>query len=104
MKRIVVIISLAMMIAFEGCETTSSNVPPVTAAMAGDKSKVRELRAGRELFLSRCIDCHSLPPIARYSASEWPPLVRKMSGRAHLKAEQRDEIVAYILAVKTVND
>jgi hypothetical protein len=49
---------------------------------------------------TRCIDCHSLPPVAKYSAEQWPGLVSKMAGRAHLKPAQRDTIVVYLLAAR----
>ena len=87
-----------------GCETTSTNIPPpVTTAMTKSRN-AKDLNDGRQLFVTRCLDCHSLPVIAEHSTTEWPHLVDKMSGRAHLKPEQRDEIVAYILAVKTSKD
>ena len=90
--------------ALVGCETLSTNIPPpVTTAMTKSHN-AKLLNNGRQLFVNRCMDCHSLPVIAEHSTNEWPALVQKMSGRAHLKPEQRDEIVAYILAVKTSKD
>jgi len=58
------------------------------------------LREGRTLFVSRCIECHTLPAVSRYNAAAWPRLVDKMSGRANLKPAERDAIVAYLLAVR----
>lgn len=60
----------------------------------------KTLKAGRDLFVSRCIECHTLPPISRYPASAWPRLVDQMAKRADLKAAERDAIVAYIVAVR----
>jgi mono/diheme cytochrome c family protein len=58
------------------------------------------LREGRRLFVSRCIECHTLPPYWHYSASEWPKIVDSMAHRASLKNAQRDDIVAYLLAAR----
>jgi len=104
MKRVAGAVSLLLLAAFQGCETTSSTAPAVTPAMAGKTNSVQQLTEGRQLFVSRCIDCHSLPPIAKYSAQQWPALVDKMSGRAHLKPNQRDAVVAYLLAAKFTKD
>ena len=52
------------------------------------------------LLASRCIECHTLPVVWHYNASEWPEIVDSMSHRAHLKPAERDAIVAYILAVR----
>ena len=95
---------LLLISALIGCETlTTNNAPPVTAKMTSSRN-VNVLNDGRQLFVNRCIDCHSLPVIAEHSSSEWPGLVDKMSGRAHLKPGQQDAIVAYILAVKSSKD
>jgi mono/diheme cytochrome c family protein len=99
MKPLPVFILSVLFLFVGGCETTSSRPPLVTPAMAsGHNGAV--LREGRALFVSRCIDCHSLPPVPKYSAQQWPGLVSKMAGRAHLKPAQRDAIVAYLLAAR----
>ena len=87
------------------CESTNY-VPPVTPQMATATSKkgthadVAKLREGRTLFVHRCIECHTLPVIWRYSLQDWPGIVNSMSHRASLKLAERDAIVAYILAVR----
>jgi mono/diheme cytochrome c family protein len=59
---------------------------------------IAQLRHGRELFASRCIECHTLPVVTEHSASEWPQLIDEMAGRANLKAAERREVLAYVLA------
>src|SRR5262249_22980519 len=66
-------------ILFVGCET-SNYVPPVTPHMAamshGKRSAdVSTLERGRILFVHRCIECHTLPAIWKYSQEDWPQIV-----------------------------
>jgi len=86
------------------CETTNY-APPVTQQMVPKTSRkqtvdLAELERGRVLFVHRCIECHTLPPLWKYSREDWPKIVNDMSHRASLKSTDRDAIVAYILAVR----
>jgi len=100
MKRAIVAVVSLTVVGFGGCEITNYKPPPVTASMARNNASPEQLSEGRALFVSRCIDCHSLPAIPQYSAEQWPALVSKMAGRAHLRQEQTQVIVAYILAAR----
>jgi len=86
------------------CESTNYAPPPVTSQMgkAGAKQHVdlAALRDGRRLFVSRCIECHTLPAVGKHTAAEWPALIDEMAGRANLKPDQRVAVLAYILAVR----
>jgi hypothetical protein len=57
-----------------------------------------QLQNGRRLFVSRCLECHTLPPARNYKREQWPHLVSRMSGRANLSAEEEAAIVAYLRA------
>ena len=85
-----------------GCESTGYVPPPVTSQMAkvgaNQHVDLAALREGRTLFVSRCIECHTLPTISAHSAAEWPRLVDEMAGRANLKPGERNAVLAYILA------
>jgi len=87
-----------------GCESTSHAPPPVTSQMTkvGTKQHVdlAALRDGRRLFVSRCIECHTLPAVTSHTASEWPRLIDEMAGRANLKPTERNAVLAYILAAR----
>lgn len=103
MKRLFFLVGVAFCIlAHAGCE--SGSYAPMTPAVvrAGARAHVDEtvLREGRTLFVSRCIECHTLPIVHRYDAAAWPWLVDDMSARAGLKRSERDAVVAYILAVR----
>jgi len=89
------------------CESTRNQPPPVTAEFAkidarpaSLRTSLATLREGRALFVSRCIECHTLPAIGKHTAAEWPALIDEMAGRANLKSEQRGAVLAYILAAR----
>jgi hypothetical protein len=101
MKKLSISVVLACILV--GCEL-ANYVPPVTSQMAiarkGQRVDLVVLREGRTLFVHRCIECHTLPLVWRYSTEDWPDIVDSMSHRATLKPAERDAIVAYILAVR----
>jgi mono/diheme cytochrome c family protein len=94
----------AISLAAAGCGSTGSNAAPMDAEVirAGVKARVSEqtLRAGRMLFVSRCVECHTLPVISDHSLKAWPHLVDTMAGRADLKPGEHQALTAYILAVR----
>jgi len=96
-------LTLAMLVAFVfliGCET-SNYAPRVTSTSAAKRNiDQTTLDRGRNLFVHRCIECHTLPAVWKYSRDDWPKIVNDMSHRASLKPPERDAIVAYILAAR----
>jgi mono/diheme cytochrome c family protein len=82
-----------------------TNPPVVTPAMARASSSptvaMAQLQQGRTLFGSRCIECHTLPPITAHTASEWPHLINEMAARANLKPNEREAVLAYVLAARS---
>jgi len=93
------------MATFAACET-ANYAPPVAPAMTSASSRRQhvdpaKLESGRTLFVHRCIECHTLPPIWKYSREDWPQIVNEMSHRASLKPAERDAVIAYILAVRS---
>jgi mono/diheme cytochrome c family protein len=83
-----------------GCSTGSLDAPPVTAALVGKGRDANELTIGRNTFVSRCIECHTLPRIREHDPAEWPHIVDKMAGRASLTPAEHQAVTAYILAVR----
>jgi hypothetical protein len=79
---------------FAGCET--ANYAPVVSS----PGTAAQLERGRTLFVHRCIECHTLPAIWKYSKRDWPQIVNDMSHRASLKPDERDAVIAYILAAR----
>ena len=78
--------------------------PPPTVSPAlisnahSDHVDAGQLQNGRRLFASRCLECHTLPPVTKYTPEQWPHLVSRMSGRANLSAGEQAAIVAYLRA------
>ena len=94
----------ALLCLLASCESTGNQPPPVTAEFAkvGARQHVdlAMLGEGRVLFVSRCIECHTLPAVGKHTVAEWPALIDEMAGRANLKPEQRGAVLAYILAAR----
>ncbi len=82
-----------------GCALTS-NVPPVTPAMAGPGLSMQTLQAGRVVFGERCTACHRPYPLEKYTVPRWHELVATMSPRAKLAPPQTAALLAYIEAAK----
>jgi len=103
MKRIVTLFGASALLL--GCESTNY-APPVTSRMAkanstrGQSVELNQLRNGRALFVHRCIECHTLPPVWKYTSEDWRDIVQSMSHRASLTPAEQDAVVAYILAAR----
>ena len=72
--------------------------PTLISNARPDHVDAEQLQNGHRLFLSHCLECHTLPPVTKYSRNEWPHLVSRMSGRADLSADEQAAIVAYLRA------
>jgi mono/diheme cytochrome c family protein len=81
---------------FVGCE--SANYAPIVTPPR--RMGATKLERGRQLFVRRCIDCHTLPAIWKYSREDWPKIVDDMSRRASLNPADREAVIAYILAAR----
>ena len=105
-RQAINLFAAACSIALLGCQAVNY-VPEVTAEMTATSKKQNQqmdlvtLNKGRRLFVNRCLECHTLPAIWKYSREDWPEIVNDMSHRASLKPAEREAIIAYILAVKT---
>jgi mono/diheme cytochrome c family protein len=87
-----------------GCQSNLSLAPSVSPAFiragARENADERTLAQGRTLFLNRCIQCHALPEVARFDASELTTIVAKMSGRANLSPKQHEAVLKYLLTAR----
>ena len=72
--------------------------PALISNARPDHVDVEQLQNGRRLFVSRCLECHTLPRVTKYNREQWPHLVSRMSGRANLSAGEQAAIVAYLRA------
>ena len=77
--------------------------PALIANARPDHASAKDLATGRNLFVSRCLECHTLPSVTKHSPDEWPTLVSRMSGRANLSASDQSAIIAYLRAASTTH-
>jgi mono/diheme cytochrome c family protein len=102
-QHVACLFCISLAFALSNCESTFVP-PPVTpelsAVRTGQRADLATLQAGRALFVSRCIECHTLPSVSRYDAVAWPWLVNDMAPRAGLKPAERQALIAYILAAR----
>ena len=105
MKYLSILLACIVLI---GCESDRFAPPVVTSQMTtarkGRQVDLANLREGRRLFAHRCIECHTLPNIWYYGREEWPGIVDSMAHRASLKPEEREAIVAFIIAARAQPD
>lgn len=93
MKRLLIVLGLAL----AGC---MAHVPPPTAEMAGgDDARLGELRAGRELYLSKCSGCHRLYDVENFSDKEWRFEVDEMLSlkKVKLTGDEERRLVLYLV-------
>jgi hypothetical protein len=72
--------------------------PSLLANARHDHADPQILSRGRAIFVSRCLECHTLPSVTKHSPAQWPHLVSRMSGRANLSASDQSAIIAYLRA------
>lgn len=90
---------LALLLFFAGCASEKFGSPPAVASLPGlSAGNVATFTEGRTLFTTRCLECHTLPPVKKYPAERWPHLVAAMAARAELNKEQEAAVVAYLHA------
>jgi hypothetical protein len=97
-----------------GTKLETGNPAPASAAIAEEMVlvtaptlgmfqggvKAEDLRAGRELFVSRCSECHNLHDPATYSASEWGGILASMRGKAKLSSSQAEQLNRFFATVR----
>lgn len=86
-----------------GCQTGPQNVVPEVASLTGRGQRsapAAVLLRGRELYTTRCTECHLPQPIAKYSIAQWHTIVGEMAPRAKLNSDDRSALEAYVAAVR----
>ena len=88
------------------CVSTTPSAPPITASLVragvAQKADAPTLAAGRSLFLNRCIQCHALQDVSRFTAPELTAIVATMSGRANMNPDQHDALLKYLLTIRSL--
>ena len=97
---------LILLLILPGCALDRFTPPPVSpelmAHARSDRADGETLSHGRALFVSRCLECHTLPSAAKHSPGEWPHLVSRMAARANLSPSEETAITAYLRAASSM--
>ena len=92
----------ALALLIPACATDRFAPPPISPGLVKrakiDHTSPQQVANGRTLFLHRCLECHTLPVVTKYSRAEWPHLVSRMSARADLTPDEEQSIIAYLRA------
>jgi len=87
-----------LLAALAGC---AAYVPEPDALMAGgDEGRLADLRAGRQIYVSKCSGCHSLLPVDRFDAARWTEEVAEMQKlkKVRLSADDQARLLQYLAA------
>jgi hypothetical protein len=82
-------------------ERTSPPVTPAFLTAAGSGASMNVLEEGRNLYTTRCTECHDLELLDSRSMTGWQKAVAGMAGRAHLTDAQQAKVLGYLAAAQT---
>ncbi len=85
------------------CQTDNSNTAPPVSALspaARANAAATTLQAGRQVFVTRCVECHLLQPIEKHSEARWHEIIATMAPRAKLTPAERIALETYLMAAK----
>ena len=81
-------------------ERTAPPITPKLLAVAGAAGSAKTLEEGRQLYTTRCTECHDLELIDSRSIDSWRTAVAGMARRANLNDGQQARIIAYLTAAQ----
>lgn len=81
------------------CGSVAKNLYiPMEANALKASVSVTDLIAGKDLYLTRCNECHKLNKPSRYSDSQWVNILDKMQEKAKITDAQKGLIHSYLTA------
>jgi cytochrome c5 len=90
-------------IALAGCKSSLSaaqsrgaTVPPSDELARAAGMPEPEIASARQLYTTKCARCHKYYDPSQYDDQEWQTWMRKMSKKAHLKADQQQLLSRYL--------
>jgi mono/diheme cytochrome c family protein len=90
-----------------GCrQVPVETAAPRTERIGAAQDQIARLEAGRSIYTDRekCARCHKPKPVADHNAEEWAnSILPKMARKAKLSSSEYDEVLAYVLAARTVS-
>ena len=81
------------------CQSLEQVAPPVAALPLRKGVNTSQLDHGRELYVTKCVKCHSAEPVLKYSVAEWEEIVVDMAEETNLSAAETAAVEAYVMAV-----
>lgn len=95
-----ILISFLFMVVMAGC--SKKTIPATTAVpskMTVPAVELTEsLKAGKQLYMSKCGNCHSLKRTEDYTAAAWSPIMDRMAVKARLSESDKMTVLAYVQA------
>ncbi len=67
-----------------------------SAETVSTNANLTKLKQGKELYINKCAECHSLKQPEKYSADKWVKLVKVMSKKAKINDDQASLILQYV--------
>jgi len=90
MKKLTLIIGTGILLV--SCSPKST---PVVEEVKGELPTA-ELNMGKLILDTKCQRCHATDNVTAYSKEQWDHIIPEMSKKAHLKAEQEQNLTTYI--------
>jgi hypothetical protein len=92
---------LLSMVFIAGC--SKKTVPAKTAELpvrvtAPAVELTESLKAGKQLYMSKCGNCHGLYRADDYTVKAWLPIIDRMSVKAKLNESEKMSVLAYVQA------
>lgn len=91
-----------------GCMSLEEMAPSVDDRLVrlGERQMLdtQTLIRGREIYLNRCISCHNIEPVGRYTREQWEFIIPDMARESNLDDQQEHDLLSYILIAKAFTD
>jgi mono/diheme cytochrome c family protein len=98
--------SIALIVTLGCRQVPVETAAPRTERIGVPQDQIARLEAGRTIYTDRekCARCHKPKPVADHNAEEWTnSILPKMAKKAKLSSSEYDEVLAYVLAARTVS-
>jgi hypothetical protein len=90
------------------CYPKAATAPPALSASGVALASARwpgvtegALAAGHQLFVTKCNGCHDYPDLTAIPERRWPGILEKMAKKSHLNAEERDNVLHFVVASRS---
>lgn len=71
--------------------------PAVKMLSTADQDSIKTLEAGRKIYTSQCVRCHSCMPIQDFTTEEWMnSIIPRMAAKAKLTPDETNSLKTYV--------